>query len=225
MRGRQVMLGKKDRCVLVRGFFPSDIIAGFTDTRTSGKLPSDLEQVLSALGKERGVCYMKQPHSSTVDVAEKSGLYEGDGLLSNKPGLALVVKTADCLPLILASIGKKTLGVVHMGWRSAEAGILENLGDDMSSFQIILGPGLRKCCYEVGKEFCQYPRVGPYVEGRRGSLYFDPITFVKRSLMDRGAREENIFDLGICTLCSGGEVFSYRKTGTSSRTLSFVLRA
>ena len=83
---------------------------------------------------------------------------------------------------------------------------------------------MRKCCYEVGDEFLGYLPMKPFVESQEGKLYLDPIGFAKEKLKLKGLRNENFFDVNICSYCSPENFFSYRKTKTPHRTLSFVVK-
>jgi len=162
-------------------------------------------------------------HGGEVLSISEPGKYTCDGIFTSSPELVLIVKTADCLPLIFFSLKNKMSGVVHMGWRSAENGILGNIDIDLKDFIVIAGPGLRKCCYKVGEEFNRYKDFSDYMLEKNNGFYFDPILFAKNNLIKNGLKEENFFDSRICSLCSEFGLPSYRKTKTNKRTLSFIL--
>ena len=214
---------EKEHCYLAEDVFSQGVIAGFTKNTLIGELPKDLKEALSVLLKGAGIGYLKQEHSSRVNIIEKEGLYEGDALFSNKSNLALVVRTADCLPLYFSSQPLNVIGVVHLGWRSAKEGLLDNISYDLSSFKVIAGVGLRKCCYRIGEEFLD-SSLSKYIDKVEDQLYFDPIKFVRETLCKRGLKEDNFFDLDICSFCNYSRFFSYRKTVTSCRTLSFIIQ-
>jgi len=202
---------------------PKFLTAGFSRKLVRGVLPDDTKKIASFLGSSIKTAYLNQKHSSCINFVNREGAYEGDGLFSKKSGLALLVKTADCLPLFFYSVDLGVVGIVHMGWRSAKKGILSNIDFDLSSFKVIAGAGLRSCCYEVGKEFLGYFRIKDSIKKRDGRLYFNPVNFAKESLIKRGLNENNFFDTGICSFCSGKDVYSYRLDTTSFRTVSFIL--
>jgi YfiH family protein len=205
--------------------FPVSVIAGFTSGALKGDVPSEMPQVLSSLGKGSKLAFMKQIHGPDVKLIEEPGVYECDGLFTMKSDLALVVRTADCLPLVFYSEKRRAVGVVHMGWRSAAAGILEYIPFDLASFICVAGAGLRACCYQVGDDFLENPRMKTFVTRRQKSYYFDPIDFARRGLVRNGLRESNFFDAGDCSFCSGEGFHSHRRTGTTDRTLSFIVRS
>jgi polyphenol oxidase len=204
--------------------FPVSVIAGFTSSALKGDVPSEMPQVLASLGKQSKLAYMRQVHGPDVKFIEEPGVYECDGLFTKESDITLVVRTADCLPLIFYSEKIRAIGVVHMGWRSAAAGILEYIPFDISSFTCVAGGGLRACCYQVGDDFMENPRMKTFVTRRQNNYYFDPIDFARRSLVRNGLCESNFFDTGDCSFCSGEEFHSHRRTGTTDRTLSFIVR-
>lgn len=201
------------------------MIAGFTKTNIEGNLPQDIKKTLSFY-EEGGfeLSYLNQQHSNKVNFIDRPGVYQGDALFTKKSHCVLMVRTADCLPIFFYSLEKDTIGIVHMGWRGAVNGILNNIGSDLSSYQAVAGVGLRKCCYEVGEEFMRYLSVARFIDKRRGSLYFDPIEFVEDELSKFGMVNSGFFDLKICSFCFTGNYFSYRKTACSSRTVSFIIK-
>ena len=222
---------EREYCTLIEGFFDSRVIAGFTKPVLKGVLPLDIQKALSFLNAEISVSSMNQLHSAIVCHVDEPGVYEGDALFARDKNHALVVKTADCLPLFFYSEKHETVGVVHMGWRSAEKGILNNIMFDsgcrqqeLSSFKVIAGVGLRQCCYEVGKEFFGYPDLKPFLKKRNEKFYFDSVDFAREVLFGIGLKRENFLNIDICNFCQKKVFFSYRKTATADRILSFILR-
>ena len=64
------------------------------------------------------IASMEQSHSDVSIEVDTSGTYKADGLITNKKKLALVVKTADCMPVIITD--EKKIGIVHIGWKGLE---------------------------------------------------------------------------------------------------------
>lgn len=216
---------------LIDDFFAKSVIAGFTKSILKGQLPYDATEAFSFLNPHCQLAYLKQQHSTDINFIEKEGLYTGDALFSGRQRLALIVRTADCLPLFFASTALRIIGIVHMGWRGAKEGILGNLQNqlflkknNLSSFKVIAGVGLRKCCYRVGKEFLGYTNLRPFLEERSKQVYFDPLQFAKKMLLTSGIRDENFLDLNICSFCSPIQLYSFRRDATNFRTLSFIVR-
>ncbi len=202
----------------------SGVIGGFTKSGLPGEAAPDMRTALAPAGFDARVACMQQVHGSHVKIVSEPGIYAvSDGLFTAARNLAVVVRTADCLPLIFYSERLKMTGVVHMGWRSASAGILRKTGIDLSSFLCIAGVGMRACCYEVGEEFLDKQLLADFLSRKEGKLYLDPVAFARAQLVGEGMRENNFIDLGICSRCSDKGFHSHRRTGTAHRTLSFAL--
>ncbi|MBU2044696.1 MAG: polyphenol oxidase family protein [Candidatus Omnitrophica bacterium] len=211
-------------CSLFKECFPSFVTAGFSKNNLPGDLPQDIYTALSFLDQKFKSSYLNQVHSSKVILLAKEGIHEGDALFTKEKGLVLIVRTADCLPLIFASEKLGVIGVVHMGWRSAKAGILDNIDYCLESFKVVAGPGLRSCCYQVGDEFLTHPPFKDFIKSEPKGSYFDPISFAKYQLFGKGLKPENFLDSGLCSFCLPDDFFSFRRNQTSSRTLSFILK-
>jgi len=105
---------------------------------------------------------LRQVHSDVVHVVDRAppGLLRGDALITATPGLALVVKTADCLPILLFDPQARAVGIVHAGWRGTLRRIAEKTVGAMRAhycaeparMRAVIGPGIHACCYQVGQE-------------------------------------------------------------------------
>lgn len=199
-------------------------VIGFSKPTLGGDPVLDMPMALAAGTEDIPVSYMKQVHGADIKTVDAPGQYVCDGIFTKREGLALVVKTADCMPILFYSRAEGVAGVVHMGWRSAKDGILDNIGRDLSTFTVIAGVGMRKCCYEVGEEFLSYPGFSEFIAKRGDSNYFDPISFLISRLSKYGMTKKNFIDHDACSYCSKGGFFSHRKTATKNRTLSFVMK-
>jgi YfiH family protein len=215
---------EKNNCFLIDAFSKSSIIAGFTKPNLSGDVIKDIPKVLSWANFKFKIAFLKQIHSARINYIKESGCYTGDGLITQKNNLVCVVRTADCLPIFLSSKKPEVIGIIHMGWRGAKSGILENIKYDLGHFKVILGVGMRKCCYEVGEEFLNYPQFRGFIKEDNGHFRFDPAGFAKKNLTTRGLAENNFSDLNICSACSKESFSSFRRNSTDNRTLSFIVR-
>ena len=105
---------------------------------------------------------MRQLHSDIIhrleDVPREK--LEGDALMTDVPGLLLVARTADCLPVLLADPARRAVAAVHCGWRGTQKRILEKTvramgrayGSRPADLLAALGPCIGPACYEVGPE-------------------------------------------------------------------------
>lgn len=84
----------------------------------------------------------------------------GDGMITDTPGLLLAIKTADCVPVLVADLKRRVVGAFHAGWRGTVARIVEkelgemrrHFGSAPRDLHAAIGPCIRKCCYAVGAE-------------------------------------------------------------------------
>jgi YfiH family protein len=88
------------------------------------------------------------------------GRYAGDALVTSEPGVILSIRTADCLPVLLADRRRRVIAAIHAGWRGALARVIEKTvgelrrlsGSRPEDLVAVLGPAIGRCCYEVGEE-------------------------------------------------------------------------
>lgn len=194
----------------------------------------DLPFFLDAIGIPRNrFCTLEQVHGDRiihVSSSRASSVPEADGMVTKERGLALVIRTADCLPVFFLDPDTPAVGICHAGWRGAKQGIaLRTLETFQRSFQsnpgrlrVALGPSICPACYEVGGEFQEY---FPGFVHRKGTSHFlDLKGAVRQQLTRGGVRPESIQDSSLCTACSSDRFFSARKEGIQTgRFLSSVV--
>jgi polyphenol oxidase len=155
---------------------------------------------------------VRQIHSDLIVRANRSGLLgEGDALITNIPGLAVSVRTADCYPILLADAKKRAVAAVHAGWRGTAASIVQKtiekmqieFGTESADIHAAIGPGIGVCCYEVGEEVAR--QFGPI------RAHLDLMSENHRQLESAGVPLQNVEALGICTFCDAERFFSYRR--------------
>ena len=157
---------------------------------------------------------LKQIHSSTcVPAGGRSGLLgEGDALLENRPGSVVAIKTADCIPILLVDERRRAVAAVHAGWRGTASGIApgavaamrEQYGTDPADLHAAIGPGIGRCCYEVGPEVAQF-------FGEQGRAHIDLAETNRGQLIAAGVTEGRIYASNLCTMCRPEEFHSFRR--------------
>jgi len=158
-----------------------------------------------------------QVHGSSVRHVREPGLHRScDILLTTVKNLALVVTSADCLPILLVAPG--AVAAAHAGWRGTADGapraalsaVCSATGCPPEAVHIHFGPAIRGCCYRVGPEVAaRFPRASLRGEGE--SFWLDLADAARRQLLDAGADPGRIFDTGACTACSPDWYFSHRR--------------
>lgn len=145
---------------------------------------------------------------------------EADGLIATEPGVAVGVRTADCVPVLLADPKTGAVAAVHAGWRGVEAGIVpaavERLGGG-DRLLVALGPHIRQAHFEVGPEVAErLAAVAPgqeVVALRRGRPHVDLAGILRAQLGAAGVEAERIDDVGGGTFAEPSRFFSYRRDG------------
>lgn len=199
----------------------------FSSLNLGLKTQDDPERVLenrrrlcAAAGAEGATAAMaRQLHGATVRKAVPRGILAPaahdpcDGLWSDRPGQAMALVTADCLPIALwRTEGEPALAVLHAGWRGLLAGIAENGVEALGGGPVaaVVGPGIGVCCYEVGEEVAApfRERFGEgVVRGRR----LDLRAAAETGLRATGCQEVEHVDR--CTSCEEEVFFSHRRDG------------
>jgi YfiH family protein len=154
-----------------------------------------------------------QVHSARVRQAEPASRGErADGLWTAEPGLPILAMSADCLPIALARTdgSRAAVAVLHAGWRGLLEGIVASGAEALGggSLAAAIGPGIGRCCYEVGEEVAApfRERFGDdVVRERRLDLW----TSAERALRAAGVDRVDRFDR--CTACEPETFFSHRR--------------
>jgi polyphenol oxidase len=113
-------------------------------------------------GKPWPMAQVKQIHSAIVHRIDGAAgtPVSGDGLITNVAGMLLAIKTADCVPVLVADAKRRVVGVFHAGWRGTVARIVEKgvgemrrqFGSQPADLRAAIGPCVRSCCYSIGAE-------------------------------------------------------------------------
>jgi YfiH family protein len=135
-----------------------------------------------------------------------------DGLWSDERGRAMLLLTADCLPIAIARDDAEApaLGILHAGWRGLLAGIVAAGVRALGRGRVVaaIGPGIGPCCYEVGVEVAA-PFRQAFGEDVTRDGRLDLWTAAERAL--RAAGVEEIDRTDVCTACNGDRFFSHRR--------------
>jgi YfiH family protein len=181
------------------------------------------------------VAWAEQIHSARVLEASVGSCGEGDALVADRPGLALSVVTADCVPVLLASCDPGgPIAAVHAGWRGIAAEIvvraLDRLAVSAASLVAWIGPAIGGCCYEVGPDVAERVarvstpdavRPSPDSAEARGKPHLDLRRAVRAQLEAAGV--EDVRSVDRCTRCHPRELWSYRRDGEEAgRNFAFL---
>jgi len=146
-----------------------------------------------------------EPPSAEAYAKPTFPLRQVDGHLTDLPGVGLLVLVADCLPVALAAPGR--VGMLHCGWRGLAGGIVEAaVGRFEEPPAAAIGPGIGRCCYEVGEEVLE--RFADYPDAANGRM-LDLRAVAVAQL--RAAGVENAEHVDLCTSCNQELFFSHRR--------------
>jgi YfiH family protein len=154
-----------------------------------------------------------------------------DGAITRERGLACVVMTADCLPVLFCDRAGTRVGAAHAGWRGLAAGVLENTIAAMdcapAGLMVWLGPAIGPDAFEVGAEVrAQFVAQDPAAEaafrptGGDGKWWCDLYQLARLRLARSGL--SHVFGGGFCTYAECDRFFSYRRDGPTGRMGAFV---
>jgi hypothetical protein len=195
---------------------------GFGTRRSEEEAPRELLRAQQV----HGACVLRVPP-----------LPEGaraDALLTQAPGQAVGVVSADCVPILLAHPSGRAVAAVHAGWRgsaqriavAATRALVEAIRCEPSDLVAVLGPHIGPCCYEVDGPVLE--ALGPepvfVPSGSPGRYRLDLFELNRRQLLGAGLRAERIGRVPGCTSCDTERFFSYRRDGATGRLTSYIRR-
>lgn len=162
------------------------------------------------------------PDAVTADAWPDAERPRADALVTDRPGLALGIVTADCAPVLLADAAAGVVGAAHAGWKGAFTGVVENtvaamerLGADRARIAAAIGPAIARRSYEVDEAFFRrFAEADAETErffalGRPGHWQFDLEGFVAHRLAEAGLTR--IEALGLDTYADETRFYSYRR--------------
>ena len=184
--------------------------------------------------KIESITSAKQVHGNKVAIVTKdmrgkgakeqgSALESIDAMVTDTPGILLMIQVADCVPLLFYDPIKKVVGAAHAGWRGTVLQIARHTIDTMArkyrsdpaDIYVGIGPSIGPCCYEVGHEVVHevtknLNNAKKLIKAENGHTFFDLWEANKQQLIGSGIPSSNIEVAGICTHCNSDTFFSSR---------------
>lgn len=232
----------------------------FTTRQLALSSQDDWQRVAGAIGAET-VRTLTQVHGCAVVTVRKGqgesgrGRPEADVLVSDDPAVAIAVRAADCVPLLVADPGTGAVAAVHAGWRGTAAGaataavdaLEREFGAKRADLVAAIGPSIGPCCYEVGAELVDAFAAAGHARHlidrwflapppRRGArpapggadapaLRLDMPGANRDQLVLAGLDERNIHACGLCTASHIDLFPSYRVEKDKAGRIAGVIRA
>lgn len=152
-------------------------------------------------------------------------LSECDALITNEPGTALVIFTADCTPILLYDPATGAVGAAHAGWRGTASGIARKTVEAMVSafgcrpenICAAIGPNIGQCCFETDRDVpdailaVMGSKAQPYIR-EAGPKYYVNLKGLNRLHLSQ-AGVTSIAVSADCTACQPERFWSHRKVG------------
>jgi len=190
--------------------------------------------------------YVVQPHQVhgieirevTDPMTTREQLEGVDALVTNVPGVAISVRTADCIPVLLYDPVHKAIAAVHAGWRGTVQRISQKVisemqrryGTDAADLLAVIGPGIGPESFQVGQEVADAfleagfpmgqilqdcgPKAPTADNPMNGGLHIDLWLANQLLLEQSGVKSQNIQVAGICTYQNNDRFYSARREGT-----------
>lgn len=219
-----------------KGAFES-LNLGFNSGDELNNVEKNIELFLESINFNGAVYYMDQVHGKSIHVICKreDGFHrvaETDGIVTDQSDVLLMSTYADCVPILFFSEEKQVVALAHSGWKGTVQGIAsEMIGVFKKEYciasetiKVAIGPSAGLCCYEVDSRvrdaLSGYEEYSRYVDDEHVMLDLKKI--VKAQMIECGVLESNIEVSEDCTICNEERFFSYRRSGTTGRMVSFI---
>ena len=181
------------------------------------------------------ITWMSQTHSTICHTINEQLPFEalvGDGLVTQRKAHALIMMTADCLPVVLVNGEGTEVANLHAGWRGLAGGIIENTIASMQSRPVWawLGAAISQPCFEVGTEvkeaFCsKYPELdSAFQTGQQAGKYYADLYAIARYILQQHGIM-TVLGGDQCSYTQADEYFSYRREAKTGRMATFVFMA
>ncbi len=191
-------------------------------------------RLLEALGWQLDqLAESHQVHGKEVLVVEAAGSYQGhDALVTNRPGILLGIKIADCTPILLFDPVRRVIGAAHAGWRGAAAGVVgrtlevmaENFGVRPGDCFAYVGVCMDAASYEVDADVADhFPAAFKRWAEARGKFLLDLKGANRAQLRAAGLPEAQIEVSAFSTVLHNEDYFSHRKEkGRTGRQMALI---
>ena len=194
-----------------------------------------LDKILKSLNLDS--CYeLKQIHSAIPYIVDEHYInnQEGDALITNIPNKPIIIKVADCIPILLYDEKRKVIAVVHSGWKGTLDNIVGNTINMMKekfksqplNINAYIYPSIRNCHFEIEKDVYslfenKIKNIDKYTIYKGQKYYIDLQSIIKDELNKLGIIR--IIDTNICTYCNHEKYHSYRYNHTDKRNILLTM--
>jgi len=176
------------------------------------------------------IVVLEQIHSTNINFFNSKTnsiletISDTDGVITKDKETVLIVRNADCLPLIFVEKKRGIIGISHQGWRGSIKRMAQKMIDKIIEFgakkekiMVVFGPAIGACCYSIDEdryyqfkeEFNGYSdKIFSY---RKGKIFLNLSLLNYLQLREKGVEKENIDFFPFCTRCDQKRFFSFRR--------------
>lgn len=188
---------------------------------------------------------VQQVHSDRILIVDQRNIgslkqqrHQCDAIMTDQTGLAIGIKTADCVPVFLAARTQRIIAVIHAGWRGTAlnisaktvAALAETYACLPADLIAAIGPSIGPCCYQVDDAVFEAGEgdenwKSAFLPGRKqGEWLLDLPKANERQLRQAGIPPESVFTANLCTSCRKDLFFSHRgEAGKTGRQINFMM--
>jgi YfiH family protein len=197
----------------------------------AGDSPENVQENLARLHSALGL-----EHGATVDASQAQAdrvarittnergtrIQMVDGLITNVQGIPLMLRFADCVPILFYDPTHRAIGIAHAGWRGTVAKVVTNTVNAMrEAFDTVpadliacVGPAIGPCCYEIGNDVLErvntaFPESSDLLLHRNGTIHLN--LWEANALQLRALGVEQIDIAGVCTSDHTTDFYSWRR--------------
>lgn len=189
-------------------------------------------QLVQQLGLATPPAWLDQVHGTACVKANPDHVATADASFTDQTGIACIVMTADCLPVLFATKDGQRVAAAHAGWKGLAGGVLEATLDAIGTRDVLawLGPAIGPEAFEVGPEVREafldrHPDAGKAFSNPHKDRYHADLYGLARSLLTQaGVPLDAIYGGGRCTFSEVDTFFSYRRDRTTGRMASLIWR-
>lgn len=172
---------------------------------------------------------LHQVHGSgVVGVARPGDHGDGDALITGTPDLWLEIRTADCVPVLLADPERRVVAAIHAGWRGTAATIAQVTVDALrrewgcqpDELYAAIGPAIGACCFAVGEEVAAH--FPGHITRQGTAIHADLVGANRQQLLGAGVAAERIGSLALCTACDPSRFHSFRRDRGEGRLVAAI---
>ena len=214
----------------------------------SDHVRENYRRFLTAIGAQGPRMAMSnQVHENHVRVITKADVkedpyekvsYEADGLVTDLPGVTLVIFSADCLPILYYDPVRQVVAAAHAGWRGTAADIAgavvrkmeEVYGCDPQNILAAIGPGIGPCCFETHEDVPNAMMAAfstpvlKYLHIQENGKYSVDLKGINAMRLEKaGIPTENIGVCELCTSCHPDLFWSHRQVGTNRGSMAAAI--